>query len=1268
MGDAAHAPTESGFRGNARFELTGRLGKGGMGIVYRVLDRERGVRMALKGLQAPAADDILRFKTEFRALRDLDHPNLLRLGELFEEDGRWFFTMELVEGTDFLDYVRASSARDDEPTTGSLPGVTRSRAQRVRERATRHRSARESRPSDSPGDDALHGGPVVYDEGRLRAALAQLTLALDTLHRAGMVHRDVKPSNVLVEPAGRVVLLDFGVIAELGESTIDEKGAVIGTATYMAPEQASGLEPRPAADWYAVGTMLYQVLTGRLPFEGASALILKSKVVADAPAPSSIVGGVPADLDALCTRMLARDPEARPSAIEILRALGVPDPEAMLAPSRAGTGSPFIGRVGELEVIAEAFAQARDGDAVNVVVEGPSGIGKSAMVARAIEAIRADRPDTLVLRGRCHENETVPYNAFDGVVDDLSRALRHASHGELLAVPRAAALLRLFPTLGSVGFLGQRAAAEEKAELAPVELRQHAFDALRELVANVANQRPTVVVLEDVHWADAESLGLLEEWTRPPSPAVLLVATARPAPDGGACAAVHAIRGDVRAVALEGLPDDDARALVERLAVERDADLDVTSIVREAGGHPMFLGELLQFSREHRGEGRVIIQLDDALLARVDRMPELARRALEVVAVAGLPIREGVVARALKAPRTELAPQLSVLRSARLLRSTGARQGNALEPFHDRVREAVYGRLTADRRKTLHRRLGLLLEREKAPEEVLVNHFDKSGDVERAITHALAASKAAAHGLAFERAATLLGYVIRAGLSDPERERALRTSVGEMLQKAGRPGDAAAAFAAAAMTGSPPAIEAFELRRRVAEQYLMGGYLDQGLDAARVLLAQLGEWRPNRYWLILLVAIWHLVLLKFARLDWSSRSAQSIAPEVQRRLDVYWSLGAGLAFLDPMRAATFSSKGFLLCLRSGDDVRIARQACAACIGISGRGDPELAKRLLVAAREAARRAGTDQARFYADLSDVGYTFMIRNDCRKTLAKCERARAQWSKIGQRGGWESDVTEQFELWALAVLGDVRRLVDAVAEGIRFARGTGNRFRELMLRASFPQAYMLRDAALEGDADVRDALRESGGGSFATPEYWALKSRSMLALYEGREEPLAALEAEWRRFDRSALGALELLAMESSDIRASLAIRRANHAKAAGDAAAVTAHLARAHRFLKRVKRSPLPFAVANYMRLQAAYVLVARGAAEARPLFEQCLPIVEREGWEGQVAALRYTLGRIVDGPEGAAHRAAASAWVARLEPRSPEKLMQTIAVGIAPTDR
>lgn len=174
------------FRGTARFEVLSLLGQGGMGSVYAAFDREHGLRVALKTLSASLpvmnAERLRLFKKEFRALQDLQHPNLVQLGELFEEDGHWFFTMELIEGVDFMSFVRNTASEPAEPATSDLDAP-----------------ALETEPTTTALPRpvaALHAG---CDEARLRSTLAQLARGLGALHAEGKVHRDIKPSKVTTE-------------------------------------------------------------------------------------------------------------------------------------------------------------------------------------------------------------------------------------------------------------------------------------------------------------------------------------------------------------------------------------------------------------------------------------------------------------------------------------------------------------------------------------------------------------------------------------------------------------------------------------------------------------------------------------------------------------------------------------------------------------------------------------------------------------------------------------------------------------------------------------------------------------------------------------------------------------------------------------------------------------------------------------------------------------------------------------------------------------
>ncbi|HKC11468.1 MAG TPA: serine/threonine-protein kinase, partial [Vicinamibacteria bacterium] len=252
------------FGGNERFLVQGQLGEGGYGVVYRALDRERNTPVALKILRHVTAKALVRFKQEFRALADVSHPNLVALYELSSHEDQWFFTMELVDGVNFLWYVRGDTYTDESSPTSALSSPTSSaQSDFFRSAVDKIRVAKGS-PTGALNPD------------RLRQALPQLAEGLLALHRAEKLHRDIKPSNVLVTREGRVVLLDFGLVTELAPEpthTLEQAG----TPVYMSPEQAAGLPLTEASDWYNVGSMLYEALTGCLPFSGQLLDVMKRK-------------------------------------------------------------------------------------------------------------------------------------------------------------------------------------------------------------------------------------------------------------------------------------------------------------------------------------------------------------------------------------------------------------------------------------------------------------------------------------------------------------------------------------------------------------------------------------------------------------------------------------------------------------------------------------------------------------------------------------------------------------------------------------------------------------------------------------------------------------------------------------------------------------------------------------------------------------------------------------------------------------------------------
>ena len=215
---APQAPSEEAedFAGNTRYQLIRKLGGGANGIVFEVADTERsGQRVALKVLRSRDPAALVRIKREFRILADVNHPNLVALYDLVAEGETWFFTLELVEGVEFLSWVWSGGTDipRDAPTA---------------ELGSTH-------PSPAPAARSV-------DRPRLVSAFRQLALGVSAVHGAGRLHRDLKPSNVMVTAEGRVVILDFGLVSELdGEGSITEHEgqSIVGTAHYMAPEAAA---------------------------------------------------------------------------------------------------------------------------------------------------------------------------------------------------------------------------------------------------------------------------------------------------------------------------------------------------------------------------------------------------------------------------------------------------------------------------------------------------------------------------------------------------------------------------------------------------------------------------------------------------------------------------------------------------------------------------------------------------------------------------------------------------------------------------------------------------------------------------------------------------------------------------------------------------------------------------------------------------------------------------------------------------------------------
>ncbi|MCI0487689.1 MAG: AAA family ATPase, partial [Blastocatellia bacterium] len=777
------------FLGNERFKIRRRLGAGGMGVVYEAYDANLNETVALKTLLRVDASAIYRFKKEFRSLAGVVHPNLVSLYELIAEGEYWFFTMEMIEGVTFLEYVGERNHKDSptspprpptHPTprieerlglegntvsindTGALPSNTQTLDIEDVEAESKLPIA-----SARAEKEIFTSAPFSVNLDRLREALKQLVEGVYAIHEMGMLHRDIKPSNVLVTPEDRVVILDFGLVTEAAPEESSQSLSVVGTPIYMSPEHGAGLPLTEASDWYSVGTMLYEALTGRTPFLGQNIEVLVNKQKFDPPAPSEIAPGTPSDLDALCRDLLRRDPEERPSGRDLLERLGAnvtetaaPTP-ALLPPlsSRpAANAAAFVGRKSHIEALDEAFVATRQGRTVTVYVHGASGMGKSTLVRHFLERLH-QREGAVVLEGRCYEQESVPYKALDGLIDSLSKYLLSLPQirADALMPRDVLALSRLFPVMLRVEAVTS-APFREQAILEPLELRRRAWAALRELLARLADRHPLALSIDDLQWADADSIALLDDLLRPPDPPRLLLLASFRSEEIESKPFLKALLRQTgsetyRELQVGPLKKKEARSLAESLLPAEMPGIHQFSdtIVREAEGNPFFVEELARYALTAEKAATTGITLAEMLESRMARLPDGARTLLEILAVAGRPMDSEVIfeAAGLNGDGRSL---IASLRATHFLRSSGSLQ--RVELYHDRIRETLAAMLDRTDARRIHLRLARTLELKGFDDpEALFEHYLGAGDRVRAASEAARAAEKAGTALAFDRAA-----------------------------------------------------------------------------------------------------------------------------------------------------------------------------------------------------------------------------------------------------------------------------------------------------------------------------------------------------------------------------------------------------------------------------------------------------------------------------------------------------------------------------------
>lgn len=749
---------------NNRYRLLELIGRGGSGVVYRAEDEQLGRTVAIKILTADggmAADKLQRFLSEARSVARLNHPNIITLYDYAEQESQPYLVMEYIPGQDLW-------ALDNDYSPNLMPFA-----------------------------ESL-------------AIIDSILAALDYSHQHQVIHRDLKPENVMITPEGQVKVMDFGLARLQGQSRLTQEGLVAGTASYLAPELALGEAGDHRADLYAMGVMMYELLAGRGPFSGPDPLsIISQHIHAAVVPPQRYNPDIPEALQAIILKLLAKHPderyasagEARQDLAPILEQFK--EGQAPSAPAEArqeGRGEQttthqallqrisrgkLVGRENELAELKRRWDLIRMGETgiePLLLFAGEAGIGKTRLL-RELQVYTSLR-DGYVLHAVAQQQDAgSPYATLANALRDYIREqpieiLRRQVPGFI-----AGELAKLAPQLvEKIGYIPPNPPLEASAE------RVRLLDQVSRFLLNMAYERPTLLILDDIHFADPGSLDILEMLLRRAGGTSLMVAGAY---RDVALTYSNPINRLIKSLAAESLvytmplrrlPEAEVGRMLLNLLGDTVDQVFIEFVFQTTEGNPLFVEEVVKSLAldgqivlrngrwEQRESGRLSVpgSIKAILGSRLERVSKPTLELLQLAAVIGRNFTLDVLLAA--SPHDKETGQKALaeaLRSQLLERhqpgsqtiDLSSRTGGAVYQFqHALIRETLYEELRPLRRRQLHRRAAAAMEQLSARNPAMIAHHLIAGaQDERAVPYLRQAAAAARQVQAHVEAVEYLG-------------------------------------------------------------------------------------------------------------------------------------------------------------------------------------------------------------------------------------------------------------------------------------------------------------------------------------------------------------------------------------------------------------------------------------------------------------------------------------------------------------------------------
>jgi serine/threonine protein kinase/tetratricopeptide (TPR) repeat protein len=878
------------------------LGKGAMGIVYAGMHDKTGMAAAIKTVFEPEAYRYGQIRREIRALARLHHPGVVRILDHGVAGGSPWCAMEHLEGATLKDlFDRIWRGRGNSFSLKErMPHASSADTLDVTVDLTPIRDSENNREV-GPTGVPLRNDLLPEGEGGLLKGLGLLQRVCETLaflHGEGVIHRDLKPTNIFVRQGGEPVLVDFGLAEDVsgvtGREQIELSQRISGSPSYMSPEQIQGDPLDARSDLYSLGCILYELLTGQPPFAGSRTQAIQGHLERHPQIPSSLAANVPPELDALTVGLLTKNQAERLGYAEtvgqvLARSGASPPPWSTEVPPAKPYfyRAPFVGGRETLSALSDHVVRASKGSGTLVLVSGESGAGKTRLALET--GILARRCGLDVATGECTPRGEeglpaygygAPLHPFRPLIEVMADRCMEEGQAcqETLFGDRAAVLSVYFPNLKTLPGVADQS---PPPPLPGPAARHRLFQALEDSLAAHLKGRSLFLVLDDLQWADEFSLDFLKHLLvdRLASLPLLVFGTFR---SEERTAALEALLTDAKSVGwvVNRMTPQEVRDMTGGMLAMRDPSDDfVTFLTERSNGNPFFIAEYLRGAvservlvRDRQGrwslpEGENISNsasyetlplpssLRQLIELRLSKLNPVERRLVDSAAVMGRILDIQVLKQAEMLSDDDLLATIDELVSRQIIEPG---DGDRYRFVHDKIGEMTEAALTVRKRRTLNRRLANAYQavypegkERDARRATLGWHWAQAREPERAAPHLSAAAKNALQIHSLSEAIALLDGAlqevasIRAGsnrVSDRWRLEALDLNerYGDALALQKRYVEARTAFERAAADARDTPIILAHLGRKVGKTWEIEHEHEQALEAYGKAEALLG--------------------------------------------------------------------------------------------------------------------------------------------------------------------------------------------------------------------------------------------------------------------------------------------------------------------------------------------------------------------------------------------------------------------------------------------